>query len=85
MGYMKPTTPTQTFQNSAKRNGKVVVDYRKLPTSFRVPYSVSLDVSVRDLLTTLHNDFGVNVSKEVEPLIKKWAARTARKLNENRR
>lgn len=81
---MKATTPTQTFKNGAVRHGKVVVDYRKLPTSFRVPYSVSLDVSVRDLLTTLHKEYGVNVSKEVEPLIKKWAARTARKLNENR-
>jgi post-segregation antitoxin (ccd killing protein) len=80
----KRISPTQSLLNSVVRNRKIVVDYRKLPTSFRVPYSVSLDVSVRDLLTTLHREFKINVSREIEPLIKKWAARTARKINENR-
>lgn len=81
---MPRATPTQTFRNRVARAKRIEVDFRKLPTSFRVPYSVSVDVSVRDLLTTLHRDFGINVSKEVEPLIKKWAARTARKINEKR-
>ena len=70
--------------NSTGRGKRIEVDFRKLPTSFRVPYSVSVDASVADLLKTLHQDFGVNVSKEIEPLIKKWAARTARKINEER-
>ena len=93
-GTIKPRAARAASAGSGKgqnpngdraRFQQIEVDFRKLPTSFRVPYSVSVDVSVRDLLTTLHREHGVNVSKEIEPLIKKWAARTARRINERRR
>lgn len=71
------------LRSMKKRAGTIEVCFKRLPTSFRVPYSVSMDSSVVDLLRKLANEYEINVSREIEPLIKKWAARTARKINEN--
>lgn len=59
--------------------------HSNLPTSFRKSFSLSLQVELCDLLTRLHGEHGVNLSAELEPLIKRKAARIARKINEKRR
>lgn len=80
---MKRITPTETFKRAVRR-GSRPKQSPALPTSLRVPYSVSVDESLHQLLKRLHNEFNVNCSKELEPLIKKWAFRKARNLNEQR-
>lgn len=77
---MKKITPTETFRNALRRAPL----FEKLPTAFRVSHGISMQVELSNLLTRLHGEHGINISKEVEPLIKRWAAKTARKLNENR-
>lgn len=78
---MKKTTPIETFRNAIHRTP---LSAGKLPTAFRVQHSFSIDVKLSESLTIMHREHGINISEQVEPLIKRWAAKTARKLNENR-
>lgn len=79
---MKRITPTQVFQNGAKRHGPTLPCLDRLPTSFRGTYTVSLPVELIDLLKQLNKR--VNLSRELEIPIRKAAVKIARKLNENR-
>lgn len=54
----------------------------KLPTSFRDTYSLSLPCELINLLRSLNKR--INVSRELESPIRRWAVKTARVLNKTR-
>lgn len=74
---MKKITPIETFRNAISRAPLLSV----LPTSFRKPFSLSLQVELCELLTRLHRDYGINLSQEFEPLIRRRAKKLAKAFN----
>jgi hypothetical protein len=54
---------------------------KPLPTTFRTTYSVSMAVELAELVRAMHNEHSLNVPRELEPLIKRWALKRARQIN----
>jgi hypothetical protein len=78
---MGKISPTQTFKNVVQR-ARDPLPQSKLATTFRKPFSLSLQVELCELMTKLHRDHRVNLSQELEPLIKRRMVKLARQINE---
>jgi hypothetical protein len=80
---MPGMNPVEKIQRDMKIVELVKGAKRPLPTSFRKSHSFTMPVELCELLSRLRTEYNINVSAEMEPVIKKKAMKIVRSLHQN--
>lgn len=75
--------PVDKIQHDKKIVELVRGTKRPLPTTFRKSHSFTMPIELCELLSLLRSEYNVNVSAEMEPVIKKKALKIVRSLHQN--
>lgn len=74
--------PLEKIQQDMKIVRLVKESRRPLPTTFRKSHSFTMPVELCELLSLLRTEYNINVSAEMEPVIKKKALKIVRSLHQ---